>query len=137
MHPIAVAGMTDKFGYFLTIVNVKEIPKAEINPYVAPRITEPSGAFSAASDPLTAREILDQLSEKKLQSVIIEGGTKTLQHFIDANLWDEARIFVTKAKLKSGLKGPNINRSLIHNSSKINEDILITLYSDSMISKSS
>ena len=57
MHPIAVAGMTDKFGYFLTIVNVKEIPKAEINPYVAPRITEPSGAFSAASDPLTAREI--------------------------------------------------------------------------------
>ena len=49
--------MTDKFGYFLTIVNVKEIPKAEINPYVAPRITEPSGAFSAVSDPLTAREM--------------------------------------------------------------------------------
>ena len=89
------------------------------------------------NNPLAAREILDQLSEKKLQSVIIEGGTKTLQHFIDANLWDEARIFVTKAKLKSGLKGPNINRSLIHNSTKINEDILITLYRDSMISKSS
>ena len=49
--------MTDKSGYFLTIVNVKEIPKAEINPYEAPRITEPSGAFSAVSDPLTAREM--------------------------------------------------------------------------------
>ena len=49
--------MTDKFGYFLTIVNVKEIPKAEINPYEAPRMTEPSGAFSAVSDPLTAREM--------------------------------------------------------------------------------
>ena len=49
--------MTDKFGYFLTIVNVKEIPKAEINPYEAPRITEPSGAFSAVSDPLTAKEM--------------------------------------------------------------------------------
>ena len=49
--------MTDKFGYFRTIVNVKEIPKAEINPYVAPRTTEPSGAFSAVSDPLTAREM--------------------------------------------------------------------------------
>ena len=57
MQPIAVAGMTDKFGYFRTIVNVKEMPKAEINPYVAPRITEPSGAFSAVSDPLTAREM--------------------------------------------------------------------------------
>ena len=49
--------MTDKFGYFLTIVNVKEIPKAEINPYEAPKMTKPSGAFSAVSDPLTAREI--------------------------------------------------------------------------------
>ena len=49
--------MTDKFGYFLTIVNVKEIPKAEINPYEAPKMTEPSGAFSAVSDPLTAREM--------------------------------------------------------------------------------
>ena len=57
MHPIAVAGITDKFGYFRTIVNVKEMPKAEINPYVAPRITEPLGAFSAVSDPLTAREM--------------------------------------------------------------------------------
>ena len=49
--------MTDKFGYFLTIVNVKEIPKAEINPYEAPRMTEPSGTFSTVSDPLTAREM--------------------------------------------------------------------------------
>ena len=49
--------MTDKFGYFLTIVNVQEIPKAEISPYEAPRMTEPSGAFLAVSDPLTAREI--------------------------------------------------------------------------------
>ena len=48
------------------------------------------------NNPLPAREILDQLSEKKLQSVIIEGGTKTLQHFIDANLWDEARILSQK-----------------------------------------
>jgi len=86
--------------------------------------------------PLTAQEILHQLYDKKLQSVIIEGGAKTLQHFIDADLWDEARIFVTKTKMKSGLKGPKIKRDLIYSTSKIKEDTLITLYKDSTISKS-
>ena len=38
------------------------------------------------------QEILDQLFNNSLQSVIIEGGTKTLQNFIDAELWDEARV---------------------------------------------
>ena len=88
------------------------------------------------NNPITAQKISDQLYDQKLQSVIIEGGAKTLQHFIDADLWDEARIFVTKTKLKSGLKGPKIKRDLIYSTSKIKEDTLITLYKDSMISKS-
>lgn len=88
------------------------------------------------NNPITAQKISDQLYDEKLQSVIIEGGAKTLQHFIDADLWDEARIFVTKTKLKSGLKGPKIKRDLIYSTSKIKEDTLITLYKDSMISKS-
>ena len=88
------------------------------------------------NNPITAQKISDQLYDEKLQSVIIEGGAKTLQHFIDADLWDEARIFVTKTKLKSGLKCPKIKRDLIYSTSKIKEDTLITLYKDSMISKS-
>ena len=88
------------------------------------------------NNPITAQKISDQLYDEKLQSVIIEGGAKTLQHFIDADPWDEARIFVTKTKLKSGLKGPKIKRDLIYSTSKIKEDTLITLYKDSMISKS-
>lgn len=83
---------------------------------------------------IKAQEVLDQLFKNGLQSVIIEGGTKTLQHFIDAELWDEARIFVTKDKLKAGLKGPVIKRDAVHSSSKIKEDTLITLYKDPMIS---
>ena len=86
--------------------------------------------------PLTAQEILDQLYHENLQSVIIEGGSKTLQCFIDANLWDEAKIFVTNHKLGAGLEAPNIQRDLIYSKSKIKEDTLITLYKDSTISKS-
>lgn len=44
-----------------------------------------------------------------IQSIIIEGGKKTLQSFIDTNKWDEARIFTTKMKLKEGLKSPILN----------------------------
>ena len=79
------------------------------------------------------QEILDQLFNNSLQSVIIEGGTKTLQKFIDAELWDEARIFVTKEKLISGLKGPVFKKNANYNSSKILEDTLLTYHKDSII----
>ena len=38
------------------------------------------------------KEILKALYHLRIQSVIVEGGTKLLQSFIDANSWDEARI---------------------------------------------
>jgi diaminohydroxyphosphoribosylaminopyrimidine deaminase/5-amino-6-(5-phosphoribosylamino)uracil reductase len=44
-------------------------------------------------DNLLAEKICAILYQHQIQSVIIEGGSKTLQTFIDANLWDEARIF--------------------------------------------
>ena len=53
------------------------------------------------------------LFEKKIQSLIIEGGKKTLQEFIRNNLWDEARIFTNKKKMNKGLKAPNINGKII------------------------
>ncbi|HRN45021.1 MAG TPA: bifunctional diaminohydroxyphosphoribosylaminopyrimidine deaminase/5-amino-6-(5-phosphoribosylamino)uracil reductase RibD, partial [Flavobacterium sp.] len=41
-----------------------------------------------------AEQIVQILYQHQIQSVIIEGGRQTLQTFIDANLWDEARVFV-------------------------------------------
>jgi len=77
---------------------------------------------------ITVEEILDQLYDRNLQSVIIEGGGKTLQSFIDADLWDEARIFKTKQKISDGLKGPKIKKDWVNVCSKIKEDTLITIY---------
>ena len=56
-----------------------------------------------------AESICKNLYNANIQSVLIEGGSKTLQTFIDANLWDEARVFTTKNKLNSGIKGPIFN----------------------------
>ena len=45
--------------------------------------------------------------------VIIEGGSKTLQSFIDKNIWDEARIFTTNKELTDGVKSPDIKGEII------------------------
>jgi len=54
------------------------------------------------------KEICASLYQEGIQSVIIEGGTQTLQHFINANLWDEARVFKGTPYLKEGVKAPNL-----------------------------
>jgi diaminohydroxyphosphoribosylaminopyrimidine deaminase/5-amino-6-(5-phosphoribosylamino)uracil reductase len=52
--------------------------------------------------------ILYQLYLQDIQSVIIEGGAYTLNTFIEAGLWDEARIFTGNTTLLKGIKAPQI-----------------------------
>ena len=52
--------------------------------------------------------ILFQLYMQDIQSVIIEGGAHTLNTFIEAGLWDEARIFTGAVSLEQGIKAPCI-----------------------------
>jgi len=59
------------------------------------------------------KSILKELHKQNIQSIIIEGGTKTLQSFIDKNLWDEARIFTTDKTLNNGVKSPIIEGKII------------------------
>jgi diaminohydroxyphosphoribosylaminopyrimidine deaminase/5-amino-6-(5-phosphoribosylamino)uracil reductase len=67
--------------------------------------------------------ILQELYKQNIQSVIIEGGSKTLQSFIDTNMWDEARIFTTNKTLAKGVKSPTIEGEII-SEDKIGEDEL-------------
>ena len=59
------------------------------------------------------KNILQELHKQNIQSIIIEGGTITLQSFIDNNLWDEARIFTTNKTLTEGVKPPAIEGKII------------------------
>ncbi|MCS6795804.1 MAG: bifunctional diaminohydroxyphosphoribosylaminopyrimidine deaminase/5-amino-6-(5-phosphoribosylamino)uracil reductase RibD [Raineya sp.] len=52
--------------------------------------------------------LLQDLFERKIQSVLVEGGTKLLQSFIDKNLWDEARVFVAKQHFGEGIAAPQL-----------------------------
>lgn len=57
----------------------------------------------------TVPQILNSLYNHGLQSLIVEGGQKTLQSFIDSDLWDEARIFTGDHYLKKGISAPVFN----------------------------
>ena len=56
-----------------------------------------------------ADKICGVLFKHELQSVIIEGGRKILQQFIDSSLWDEARVFTGKKQFTSGIISPNLS----------------------------
>lgn len=71
--------------------------------------------------------ILFQLYLQDIQSVIIEGGAKTLKLFIEAGLWDEARIFTSKAQWGKGIKTPDIEGE-IKIQLPLGEDQLSILY---------
>ena len=59
------------------------------------------------------KNILQELHKQNIQSIIIEGGATTLQSFIDAKLWDEAKIFTTNKELNDGVKSPNIKGKML------------------------
>jgi diaminohydroxyphosphoribosylaminopyrimidine deaminase / 5-amino-6-(5-phosphoribosylamino)uracil reductase len=52
--------------------------------------------------------IMYQLYLQDIQSVIVEGGAHTLQTFIEAGMWDEARVFTGKTVLEKGIPAPRI-----------------------------
>jgi diaminohydroxyphosphoribosylaminopyrimidine deaminase/5-amino-6-(5-phosphoribosylamino)uracil reductase len=55
------------------------------------------------------KEMMTFLFEQKIQSVLVEGGAQTLQSFIEADLWDEARIFKAAVNFEKGIKSPQLN----------------------------
>jgi diaminohydroxyphosphoribosylaminopyrimidine deaminase / 5-amino-6-(5-phosphoribosylamino)uracil reductase len=61
------------------------------------------------SDENFFNDVIDHLHQLKIQSVIIEGGTTTLNFFIDRGLWDEARIFRSPRLFNKGISAPRLN----------------------------
>lgn len=58
--------------------------------------------------------LMKKLYEEEIQSIIIEGGSFTLQQFIDAQLWDEAVIIRNEnLLLKKGTKAPKFRHEAI------------------------
>ena len=76
-----------------------------------------------------AAQVSKALYLNKITSVIVEGGQKTLQAFINEGLWDEARIFSSETYLKEGIKKPQL-KSIQVKETLIDSDSLKIILND-------
>jgi diaminohydroxyphosphoribosylaminopyrimidine deaminase/5-amino-6-(5-phosphoribosylamino)uracil reductase len=71
---------------------------------------EINNAVRVVLDPNTASsvQVAQYLYNTGIQSVLIEGGARVLNHFISTGLWDEARVFTGNKLFHGGLRAPEI-----------------------------
>ncbi len=58
-------------------------------------------------------EMLSALYERNIQSLIVEGGAKTLNAFIQQNAWHEARVLTGNIAFEQGIAAPNVLGKII------------------------
>ena len=73
-------------------------------------------------------EIMSTLYAMNIQSIVIEGGNKLLQSFINEGLWDEARI-ITNAKMiiGDGINAPELKEYSLNKSNRYFDDTITYL----------
>lgn len=54
-------------------------------------------------------QIMQVLYEKKIQTLLVEGGSQLLQSFLSSGLWDEAYVEHSRTILKEGVAAPSIS----------------------------
>lgn len=79
--------------------------------------------YQLANDASLVHQIINALYQLNIQSVIIEGGAKTLQSFINEKMWDEARVITNEELIiEDGLAAPEL--------SHFNQTHLETIFTD-------
>ncbi|MEQ6118716.1 bifunctional diaminohydroxyphosphoribosylaminopyrimidine deaminase/5-amino-6-(5-phosphoribosylamino)uracil reductase RibD [Reichenbachiella sp. MALMAid0571] len=73
--------------------------------------------FKKISKGHVIRDILFDLDERKIQSLIVEGGSSLINSFISEGLWDEARVFTAKNTFGNGIAAPKTFGKLISSES--------------------
>jgi diaminohydroxyphosphoribosylaminopyrimidine deaminase/5-amino-6-(5-phosphoribosylamino)uracil reductase len=69
------------------------------------------------------QQIMAACYKLNIQSILVEGGSNTLQSFIDKHLWDEARIITnTKLTIVNGTPSPTLHNATIKETTMIGED---------------
>lgn len=52
------------------------------------------------------QDLLEELHDEKIISVLVEGGASLLNSFLSSGLWDEARVFTGKMSFSQGIRAP-------------------------------
>ncbi|MBS1917171.1 MAG: bifunctional diaminohydroxyphosphoribosylaminopyrimidine deaminase/5-amino-6-(5-phosphoribosylamino)uracil reductase RibD [Bacteroidetes bacterium] len=79
--------------------------------------------YQVTHDVNLVHQIVYALYQLKLQSVLVEGGAKLLQSFIDENMWDEARIIRNgELIIDNGISAPHLSEAKLIAEEKIFSD---------------
>lgn len=89
-------------------LTTREYPGKDPQRFVTQRGTDIISTLPYTPLPEKVEEAVKVLYQLNIQSVIIEGGKNTLEKFITAGLWDEARILVGNQTWGKGLPAPKI-----------------------------
>ena len=76
-------------------------------------------------------QISKLLFQRNIQSLIVEGGTKTIQSFINSNYWDEAVVFKGDVELKDGIAAPKLHDKSL-TKTKIKKDKILFYKNNSL-----
>ena len=74
------------------------------------------------------QEVLDKLYAEKAQSLIVEGGAKTLSSFIQLGLWDEIRVETAPFAVEDGVMAPALPKNVIVESTEMYDGNTIMRY---------
>jgi len=78
------------------------------------------------------QQVLDSLFTFKVQSIMVEGGSVLLQSFINAGLWDEARVIVNQhLRIGEGVKSPVLRDEILMENYFIHSDSVNIFYKKS------
>jgi len=70
-------------------------------------------------------QVLQDLYQRKLYSLFVEGGAQLLQHFIQQDLWDEARVFQSPQTFGEGISAPKLLCGFSQNQRILQDQLLI------------
>ncbi len=70
--------------------------------------------------------ILDDLYNRQVLSLFVEGGSKLLNSFISGGLWDEARVFIGNQFFHEGIKAPALPGSPVASKNLLASKLVIT-----------
>ena len=103
--PAGLKMFTDNISYTI-VFNAKQ---HELPGFTIPSKSAGVGFYQVTHDVSLVHQIVHALYQLNIQSVLIEGGAKLLQAFIDEGLWDEARVITsTGLQISDGLASPSL-----------------------------
>jgi diaminohydroxyphosphoribosylaminopyrimidine deaminase/5-amino-6-(5-phosphoribosylamino)uracil reductase len=88
--------------------------------------------YQVTEDVSIVHQILNASYQMNLQSILVEGGAKLLQSFIDKGMWDEARVVTNEALfVENGLPAPQLSNCEFTGNEKILSDSINYYYNKS------